>query len=169
MWDPAMTTSILIRKSHCTERMCTVISIFLLTTHFTATRRGCKWPWRQLVWACLTTHWCTARDPGQDCFQKQQQHLSLHLWVCFLRSSSSREVWPQGGPGAALCRQHNHIPQEIHHQLQPRWGVDTLKRWLCMTKARQPQTQQATSSSGSLSIVETILLFSTSLLRGFSS
>lgn len=102
---------------------------------------GCKWPWRQLLWACLTTHLMHSQGLGSSLFPKtkQQPHLSLHLRVCFL---CSREAWPQGGPGAALCRRHNHIPQEIHHQLQPRWGVDTLKSWLCMTKARQPQTQQ---------------------------
>lgn len=140
-----------------------------LTTHFTATLRGCKWPWRQLVWACYTTL-VHSQGLGSSLFPKtkQQLHLSLHLWVCFL---CSREVWPQGGPGAALCRQHNHIPQETHHQLQPRWGDDTLKNRLCMTKARQPQTHQDHKLIYWLLIYrgKIILLFSTSLLCGFNS
>ena len=116
MWEPGTTMSVLIKRSHLCSSHVHGDFLLQLTTHFAATLTGCKWPWGSLSEHAWQHIWCTARDPGQACFQK---HLSLYLWARYL---CSRQAWPRGGPGAALCGQPHPIPQEIHHGLQ-------LRRW----------------------------------------
>ena len=140
------TMSVLIKRSHLHSSHVHSGFLLQLTTHF-ATLTGCKWPWRQLVWACLAAYLVHSQGPGSSLFPKtkKQLHLSLYLWALYLHS---RQAWPQGGPGAACCRQHNRIPWDIHHRLQHSWGTDIVKSWLCMIKARWPKIQPCFWSAG---------------------
>lgn len=74
-----MTMSVLIKRSHLHRSH--VHSEFLpqLTTHFTATLTGCKWPWRQLSEHTWQHIWCSAKDSGQASFQKPSSHTTPEL------------------------------------------------------------------------------------------
>lgn len=145
MWDPGMTTSVLIKRSHLHSSHVHGDFLLQLTTHFTATLTGCKWPRRQRVWACLTAYFGAQPGTWVKLVSKNQEATTPEF--VFVSSLSMQQAsvawgWSRG------CRQRNHIPREIRHGLQHSWGVDTLKSWLCMTKARQPKIQRCFWSAG---------------------
>lgn len=143
--------------------------VLQLTTHFTATLRGCKWPRRQLVWACLTTHWGRVRDLAQACFQKPG---SNHTWVCICEFASyaagKRDLGVVLGLlSAGIITSYRRFTTSfsLDEVLIP-WRADFA--WL---KLDSHKHSRATSSSIWLLIYsrKIILLFSTSLLCGFNS
>lgn len=87
-WNAGVTTSVLIKRSHPHSTHVHGDFLLQLTTHFAATLTGCEWPWRQLVWACLTAYLVHSQGPGSSLFPKtkQQPHLGLYRWACYLCS-----------------------------------------------------------------------------------
>lgn len=160
-WDPGMTMSILIKRIHLHSSHVHSDFLLQLTTHFTATTDRLQ---MALEAACLSMlDSIFGAQPGTWVKLVSKNQAAATPEFVFL-SSFSMQAGKRGlggGPRAAFCGQPNRIPREIRHRLQHSRGVDTLKSWLGVTRARRPKIQPCLRSAGpqppvsvSLSVVE---------------